>query len=331
MRIYCTVFDKNYLLQGIALYKSLLKYSKLFRFYILCLDDVTYQILLKLNFGEIILVRLSDLMTEEIASIKVKTTYGQFCWVCQPLICQYILLNLNESEVTYLEADSIFFNDIEPLFSEIGNNSVSLVPHNFSDGFNNAKNAGIYCVQFNYFRNDHFALRVLDYWRDNCFKYSKNNLTSYPGQTCLDQWPHLFTNVKVINNIGAGVAPWNIQGKKITLRNESILINDSPIIFYHFHQYGRLPNGSHELGNYPIFSDALNLIYKNYINKIRDIESYIINNIDKNFNFKRVYNIINNGKINYNIFNLKNLISNLNIIIKIIRRRYNIYSDSFFD
>jgi len=67
---------------------------------------------------------------------------------------------------------------------------------------------------------------VLEYWRRNCFEYSKDRPTAYPGQTCLNDWPERFESVRVITHKGAGVAPWNIEGMlfgRATERRTSIL------------------------------------------------------------------------------------------------------------
>lgn len=53
MRTYCTLSDKNYLKQGIALIESLKRVSsKDFKIFYLCLDSETYEAVRKYNVVE---------------------------------------------------------------------------------------------------------------------------------------------------------------------------------------------------------------------------------------------------------------------------------------
>jgi hypothetical protein len=271
MNNFCTVFDKNYLVQGIALYDSLaVNCSENFTLYCLCIDDVTFEILTKLKLDNLVPLNVNELKDDLIDRIQLHVTYGQFCWICQPLIIEFLFVKYNLHSVIYLEADSYFFNDPQLLIDEIKDYSVSLVPHNFSPNYENIIEAGIYCVQFNYFKNNLYGRRVIDYWKNNCFNYSANKPRSFPGQLCLDNWPILFKNVFVIKHLGAGVAPWNIQHVNIMINDETLYINDSKIIFFHFHQYGIYENGYHELGHYPLNENVVNLLYKPYIHAIEN-------------------------------------------------------------
>jgi hypothetical protein len=293
------------------------------------MDGESFELLQKMKLDNMVLIRVDDIITEELVEVQKRTTKGQFCWICQPIICQYILKTFNAEIVIYLEADSLFFADPEILLQELGDNSVSIVPHNFSPEFDNTEVAGEYCVQFNAFRNDEFSHKVLDYWKLNCFKYTNQDLIYVPGQTCLDNWSSLFTGVKVIINQGAGVAPWNINKYKLSINNNVLYVNDAKIVFYHFHQYGRYKDGAHELGSYPYSNEVIQFIYGKYINEIKAVER-IVHQTDPNFNFRRVYQRYTLKDLS--LPNIKPIFEMYLIILKRrIRKRYNVFPATYFN
>jgi hypothetical protein len=330
MRHYCAVFDKNYLFQGVTVFRSLKFSSKEFKFYPLCMDGESYDLLTKMNLPGMVPVKLDDIMTDELVAVQNRTTKGQFCWVCQPIICQYILDKFDAEIVIYLEADSLFFSDPEAILEELGNDSISLVPHNFTPEFDNTAVAGENCVQFNAFKNDERSRDVLNYWKQNCFAYSRERLEYYPGQTCLNEWPKLFEGVKSITNIGAGVAPWNVSSYKVTNKKGQVCVNDTPVIFYHYHQYGRYQDGTHELGSYPYSKETIKFIYGKYVNELK-VTVDLVHKTDPGFNFVRVYPkntslkalLSSNIKVVFNAY--------LTVIKRKIRNRYNVFSTPYFD
>ena len=44
-------------------------------------------------------------------------------------------------------------------------------------------------------------------------------------------------NVKIIKNKGANLATWNIENYKIAKNEEGILVDDDPLVFFHFHGF----------------------------------------------------------------------------------------------
>jgi hypothetical protein len=286
-RSYCTLFDRNYLFQGVALHDSLLVHAGDFTLYILAMDEESFVTLRKLGRPSMVPIRLDDLIDDEARVVRSNTTHGQFCWVSQPLICQHVLDLVGVDMVTYLEADSLFFSDPEPLFRELGSGSVSLVPHNFSREFDNSTTAGQFCVQFNAFRNDSFGREVLYSWRKACFNYDSRAPSVYPGQTCLDDWPTNFRNVKVIEHRGAGVAPWNVRGYRLE-GFAPPFVDKQPVIFYHYHQYSRLRSGSHELGSYPMDRLVVDTFYFPYVQALRAAEESV-RRVDADFNYRRLH------------------------------------------
>ena len=96
-RTYCTIFDKNYLYQGVALYQSLKSHTDGFNLYALCMDETAYSLIKSMDLKGLIAVHVEDILTATLERVQGRTTKGQFCWVCQPIICQHVLANFNEN------------------------------------------------------------------------------------------------------------------------------------------------------------------------------------------------------------------------------------------
>jgi hypothetical protein len=328
-RSYCTLFDKNYLYQGVALHDSLQVVARDFDLYALAMDDEAFDMLGKLGRKSLVPVRVDDLLTDEVRAVRSRTTHGQFCWVNQPLICQYLLERHHLDMVTYLESDSYFFSDPEVLFQELGDDSVSLVPHNFSSEFDNSETAGRFCVQFNAFRNDDRARAVLADWRAANFRYDRSAPTAYPGQTCIDRWPETFPGVKVIEHRGAGVAPWNVRGYRLEMRGDTPTVDGVPVVFYHYHQYGRLRSGAHELGSYPMTQAVIDAFYRPYVAALRRAE-HTVTRIDPAFTFRRLH--ADSASLGELLLgpSKERLSSYMGRLKRKLRGRFNVYPDGYF-
>jgi hypothetical protein len=329
IRTFCTLFDKNYLVQGVALYRSLARHARDFRLYALCMDSAAFAMLGNMKSDALIPIHVEDLVTEEVAAVRRRTTHGQFCWVCQPLICRHILDRFAVDMVTYLESDSLFFSDPEVLFAEISPGSVSLSPHNYSSEFAHADVSGKFCTQFNAFRNDPAGRLVLADWIRLCFRYDKSAPRAYPGQTGLDDWPERFEGVVVLRHPGAGVAPWNIRGYRLDSTGRTPTVNGAPVVFYHYHQYGRLKNGAHELGSYPLTRDVVDCFYRPYVAAVREAER-AVRAIDSTFIFRREYDDASTFGEALRSFSAPRAAAYLQVLKRKLRGRYNIFPDAYF-
>ena len=70
MRYFCTLFDKNYLYQGLALFKSLEASCSEFTLYALCMDEVAYNLIRKTGRLNLIPISLAKIETDESRAIK---------------------------------------------------------------------------------------------------------------------------------------------------------------------------------------------------------------------------------------------------------------------
>lgn len=243
MNYFCTLFDSNYLIRGLAMYLSLKEHCPNCHLYIFAFDNLTFGILRKLNLESTTIISLKELEDSELLKIKPTRTTAEYCWTCTSSSVLYTIEKFNLPMCTYLDADLLFFNNPQILINELGNNSISLSLHRFDPAHDKSAISGKYCVQFMTFKNDGNGIKALRWWRNACLDwcYARLEDNKFGDQKYLDDWTERFQGVHVLNNLGAGIAPWNIsrynfsvnKGKIFTTEKETLKKID--MIFFHFH------------------------------------------------------------------------------------------------
>lgn len=269
MRNYCTLFDSNYLTRGLALYSSLRRVSQEFRLYIYCFDTITFQVLEKMNLDKVVLVPLDDFETDLLKTVKKERSKGEYCWTCTPHIIRYSLDRFNLNEVTYVDADIYFFSDPSVLFNELEQSeaSVLITAHRYTPRYDRSSTYGTYCVQFITFKADENGLRVLQWWQDRCLEwcYARCENGKFGDQKYLDDWTTRFKGVHVLEHLGGGVAPWNVQQYDIS---EGPAVNHTPVVFYHFHNLSWYEDDTFDLGIYKLNKHVIRYIYRPYLSDL---------------------------------------------------------------
>src|SRR5262249_33504565 len=54
-------------------------------------------------------------------------------------------------------------------------------------------------------------------------------------QGYLNEWPELYPNLKILQHLGGGVAPWNVNQYVVDRDHGHPTVNGVPVIFYHYH------------------------------------------------------------------------------------------------
>lgn len=237
----CTVFDSNYLDKGIVLYRSLEAVCKNFTLYVFAFDEKAKEILELLSYEHMIIIGLKDFETEELREVKTKRSKGEYCWTCTPIVIQHVLNNYNISDCTYIDSDLYFYQSPKILLNEFyaSNCSVGLVKHRFPNtkkGRSHEKTSGTYCVQFNTFKNDEAAAKLLEIWKKQCL--FECSIKKGGDQYYITDWGRLYDQVYEYQNIGAGVAPWNLMNYRLEKSESKIdltyLKENYELVFYHF-------------------------------------------------------------------------------------------------
>lgn len=298
MTYYCTLFDSNFLTRGLAMYNSLVRSGSAFKLFIFPFDDIALHILNKLHLDSVEIISLEDFETEKLREVKKTRSKGEYCWTCTPFIIGYIMDKFPLIDfITYIDADLYFFGNPEDLLLEFRNSNadVLLTEHRYTPEYDQSETSGIYCVQFMSFRNNDNGMNVVKWWQEKCadWCFARFEDNKFGDQKYLDDWLERFGGVYVLQHIGGGVAPWNIQQYKCT---QGPCIDDIEVVFYHFHALQWLENDRFDLGRYRLSADVKRYIYYPYIEELKRCLDIVRNCYLKTFD-KGIINNENNDNI----------------------------------
>lgn len=280
-RYFCTYFDQNYLVRGLALYRSLERHCPSFELWILCLDSVCYQLLSRLKLTGVHLIHLEELerVDKLLYATKGTRTQIEYYFTCSPCFPAFVLSRYpSVDQIAYLDADLFFFRDPSVVFSEIETASIAIVPHRFHPALQERTQFGVYNVGWVSFRRNEQGLACLSFWREQCLEwcFARCEGDRFADQKYLDQWPNRFSNVWVIQQKGANLAPWNVANYRIWKSEAGVLVDEHPLVFYHFHHLTRMNEWVYDPGLYEykttLTSNIRRHIYVPYIRALQDAE-----------------------------------------------------------
>jgi len=247
VRHFCTLFDSNYLLKGVAMLRSLKEHCPQAHVHVLCMDERTQTVLSALGMPYISCIPLANLEDDALLTAKKDRSVAEYCWTLSPCLPWYVLQQNPQIDlITYVDADLLFYSPVQPLFDEIGDASVAIIEHRFTPRLRHLEVNGRFCVEWVSFRRDEDGMACLARWRDQCMEWCYYRLEEgrMGDQKYLDEWPQRYPYLHILQHVGAGVAPWNYAQYRFGHdASGRIMVDGKPLIFYHFHQFQLLDNG----------------------------------------------------------------------------------------
>jgi hypothetical protein len=289
-REFCTLFDSKYLVKALVLYRSLERHAPSFHLTAFCFDDEAKRLLDELAFPHLSTVALAELeaFDAELLSVKDDRTPVEYCWTSTPALPLYVFgTRPDVSEVTYVDADLMFFSDPEALFDEMGDASVLITPHRYAPEHSRQEINGIYNVQFLPFRRDERGLTVLNWWHDRCIEWCYYRLEDgkLGDQKYLDDWPMRFPGVHVLQHKGGGLAPWNITQYDVHRGAAGrVFVDEDELVFFHYHRVQLRQSGGHawDPPGYVITERQRGLVYDPYLAEL-DAATAVVRAIEPGF------------------------------------------------
>ncbi len=290
MYYFATLFDKNYLTRGLALYSSMQEHINDFALYVLALDNEVFKYIENKKNNNLKVIKLSDIENKypELTEAKNNRSIVEYYFTLSPILPLYILETYSDIDfITTLDADIFFFSSPKPIFDKFKNYSILITKHDFAENISWKIQYGKYNVSFQSFRRNDEGFKCLNTWKKQCVNRCCDVLegNKFADQKYLDNWAYEYSKVLEIAGEGTGVAPWNIAKYKIIRKNKNIYCNNSKLIFYHFHGLRYITRKLVKLGlnSYKVKTNSKinNYIYLKYIKKISSLNQKIKFN-DKN-------------------------------------------------
>lgn len=302
---FTTLFDSNYLPKGIVLYNSLLKQlNQAFSFYILCLDDQTYNFFKKnrQDFKYIILIKLEDFesLNKDLLNVKNNRSLVEYYFTLSPILPLFLLEKYNLDHICSMDADLYFYSNPKLLFDNLNKFSIIITPHKFSNELKYLEKYGLHNVSFQIFKNNEIGVRCLKKWKYECLEWCKDYLDElnnrYADQKYLDQWEESYKNsILVLNGPNTGLAVWNINNYDLKIVDDKFFSNSENLIFFHFHKFKSVSNNIilNGFNEYKVKRNSiLDILYRRYWNELQiTIKKYDLS-IDKSIRFKFTKKII---------------------------------------
>jgi hypothetical protein len=284
-RVYCTYFDHNYMSRGVALHHSLQRHAPGSRLWALCLSEACYRTLVALDLPNLVAVRLAEFEAAdaEVAATRAHRSTIEYYFTCSAAWMLFVMERETKAEwVTYLDGDLFFYQSPDIIYDELENASVAITPHRYTSRLRKLRKFGTYNVGWVGARNDLEGIAVIKWWRRSCIEWCHDYVDGdrFADQGYLDAFSNQSARVKIIQNVGANLAPWNIGNYRIGFRDSTVLIDAiHPLIFFHFQGLRRglrwFIFSSHRVYRAPFSYDVRNHIYKPYVDELLAIEKTV--------------------------------------------------------
>lgn len=245
--IYCTYFDHNYLSRATLMIESLRRYDQS-PVYVLALSDLCETILRELALPNVEIVPLAKLEAAypELAPLKQSRRLIEYYFTLSPFLPHYLFANTDADRITYLDGDLYFFSSPRPVIDAFGEASVAITPHRFSFAYRNHLVYGRFNVAWITYRRNAEGLDCVNTYKAECAAWCYDRIEDgkFGDQKYLDAWPNRYPALKIIEHKGFNLAIWNIDGYVIRVRNGTVMIDNDPLIFYHFASTRLQPDGT---------------------------------------------------------------------------------------
>jgi hypothetical protein len=252
MNHYCTYFDRGFLVQGLALWRSLAKHDPDSVLWVLALNEFTAEVLREVGGTWLRVVTVAELEAgdSELMAAKANRTRVEYFFTLSPCWPRWLLekhgVRVGIERITYVDADMFFFASPVGIFEAMDAAKASVLgtAHRFPPWLQRYERHGKFNVGILSFRNDAAGRACLDDWRARCLAWCYDRLEDgkYADQKYLDAWPErLGAALLVLPDAGVNLAPWNWAGGEVECAAAAgggdVRVEGAPLVVFHFARF----------------------------------------------------------------------------------------------
>ncbi len=264
-----TIVSKNYLPYARTLMESIRQHSPGSDLIVVICDKVNPSELENKVFD---ILPIDQLNIQDFDEFVFQYTILELNTAVKPFAFEHLFRKFEYSKVTYFDPDIRIYGSLQGLLNYLENYQIVITPH-LTGPLNDGKRpyesdilkAGTYNLGFIALSEGQDSRHLLTWWsghlRKECIVDIANGI--FVDQKWIDLVPGMYDSVKIIREPGWNVAYWNLLHRKITKEKAVFLVNNSPLIFFHFsgikakekifsihqnrYQYDSLPTAIREL------------------------------------------------------------------------------------
>lgn len=244
-KIVFTICSNNYLAQAKALGDSVTRNNPDYQFMIFLCDKKSSAIDYSF-FKPYSIIEAHDIGIKKFKQMVSQYNIIELNTSIKPFVFDYILKNDSQAQyVMYFDPDTYAFDKLTVIEDELKNKSILLTPHIYTpiefDGLTPTENTftqhGIYNLGFAAIKRSEDAQKMIGWWMRrlevNCYIRSDEGI--FVDQMPMNFVPIFFKNVKISENWGLNMAPWNLHERDLTIKDGKYFVNnETPLCFYHF-------------------------------------------------------------------------------------------------
>jgi len=244
------------------------------------MDSESFLLLSESRLKNVRLIELNSLeiFDQDFGRSKHNRTRFEHYAACKPsLILHIFALDETVEDINYLDSDLYFFSALSGLHEVVRGHSVAVAKHNFKRNIIQSEIRGRYNAGWIYFKRNEDGYACLQWWRAACIEWCKDIVENgkYADQKYIETFFELTNGCKSIDLPSINLGPWNIEGIEVANKAGIVVVNEMPLVFFHFHGLKLVSDDVFDTGlsnyRYILKPSVARLIYIRYLRKLSDI------------------------------------------------------------
>jgi len=278
MRMYVTHCDSNFLSRAIVMSSSLQDFDREAQIRVVLHNASDMQLIAPYVSEKCEFVTLDDLRRFFPVLLTIEATRPrlEFIYALTPFIVKYFEEANPKSQITYVDADLFFLGKVQELSDLAAKHDVGITPHRFTERMKHLEQFGKYNVGLVQFNRTEGSKRVLDFWLEACIKSTSTVVSPkvFGDQKYLNNFEEI-GEIFVFDSPGVNAAPWNTNMVTRSSNKALILVENSPLYFFHFSGlkiFKRFATLSYIYYDWKPRKSIKKLLYSEYISKVTSTE-----------------------------------------------------------